>query len=50
MNNEQLILFIETELRRFRELDQVVMPAMAARKIIEAEAALELARKMLLLK
>jgi len=50
MNKEQLILFIETQIRKLRELDQVVMPAIAARRIIEAEAALELARKMLLLK
>lgn len=47
MNKEQLILHIETTVRRLRELDQVVMTAMAVRKLIEAQQALEAARKIL---
>ena len=48
MNKEQLILHIENTVRLIRELDQVVMTAAAARKILEAQEALEAARKLLL--
>ena len=50
MNKEQLVMHVEMLLRRIRELDAVTMPAMAARKIIEAQQALEDARKMLIIK
>ena len=50
MNKEQVVLHLESVLHRLRELDAVTMTAMAARKIIEAEIALEEARKMMLLK
>jgi hypothetical protein len=50
MNKEQIVLHIESILRKIRELDEVTMPAMVARKLIEAEQSLEDARKMMFLK
>ncbi len=50
MEKEQVIKTIEEALEKIRSLRSTLMTTMAARKIVEAEDALELARKILIFK
>lgn len=50
MEKEQVIKTIEEALEKLRSLRSTLMTTIAARKIVEAEESLEIARKILILK